>query len=42
MIEKIAITTGYIIAGLLILAIGLGALVLIIYLVTVAKMLLGL
>ena len=41
MIEKIAIAVGYAIAGLIVLAIGLGALVLIIYLVTVAKMLLG-
>ena len=42
MIEKFVVTIGYTIAGLLILAIGLGALVLIIYLVTVAKVLLGL
>lgn len=41
MIEKIVITAGYIIAGLIALAAGLGVLVLIIYLVTVAKMLLG-
>lgn len=41
MIEKIVINVGYTIAGLIALAVGLGALVLIIYLVTVAKMLLG-
>lgn len=42
MIDNFFITIGYMVAGLIILAIGLGALVLIIYLVTVAKLLLGL